>query len=122
MENKLDVAETPREFAMLAKIELLERTIRAKELYPTTHLEASNLDIPMPRDHPELMKVATLRAEKHQGQWTIGARAITSEPNIYYEYSAYFECPKQCGVSNSSALTELHQRFIRQLGSDLANK
>ncbi len=124
MSEDFETPQTPREFALMDRIRVLERALKENG-----HIDMINSyradempSIHLPPDHPELLRVASLKASNQLGTWRVMGRAYTEEPGEYYEFTQYIERPEQHGFSSTTALTKIHQDFISNLGSYLTNR
>ena len=122
----MDRPQTPREFILMDRIRFLQRALdeghyNARE----TMWENYNPDpaiITLPKNHPHMMKVANVKAEKIGDSWRTSCRGYTEDPCEYYEISSYFPDPGLHGFASSTVLSHLHQKFVEKLGSDLLTR
>lgn len=113
--------ETPREFALIERIKVLERALRQNGGIDLMTSPA-NAIIPLQPEHPELLRVANLTARRELGKWIVGVRGISAEPGKYYEISEYIDQPENSGWATSSVLASIHKNFIARLSSDLTKE
>lgn len=125
MEHKSQ-AETPREFALMQRINELETElydIRYKSPEPPVFLGERSpgefVDIAM--DHHEVLQMANLTVKQDYSQFCGVVKARTHNPMEYYEYSFFFG-DREVYPDPTRLMQELMKNFIRDIGKDLAKK
>lgn len=122
MLNDLMIPQTPREFALIDRIRMLESRQSRRNMSLTEFDDTPEPSLHLARGHPELIRVANLRADKIFGNWEVTAKAITTVPGEYYEMSQYLPRIDTAGWGTTSLLAEFHKDFIARLGRFLIDK